>query len=120
MSGHRVVQSCGSLLKSYGEDVVVELCVGAEPSRERIVERIDNRICDIIAGQKRQREQHFSLGIYLRDLKAKACHKHVSRRIRADLSSCRDRCNPDLSAGAMDFRNLNRVWLAEINGVASQ
>jgi len=63
VTNERGCSGCSSLLYSYGENVVVELCVGAEPRRQHIVEGIDNRICDVIAGQERRREQHFSLGI---------------------------------------------------------
>ena len=46
-----VALCCGSLLQSHREDVIIELCVGAEPSRQHIVERIDDRVGDVIAGQ---------------------------------------------------------------------
>ena len=117
----RAVQSCGSLLESHGEDVVIELCIETDSGHEQVAEWIDNCIGDVIAGQEGRREQHLACGTQFGDHETKRPgHKGVPRRIGDDLSGCRDRSGPDLGAGGMDFRGFNSGWRSEINGGAGQ
>ena len=114
-------QSCDSSLESHCEDVVRELCILAESSNQQVAEWIDNRIGDVIAGQERRRKQHGASGIQFGDHEARRSrHKDVSRGIGDDLSGCWNLSNPDLSAGRMNFRSLNKGRPTEINGGAGQ